>query len=65
MNAVEIQSRSGFHAGVPKPLFKVRMAAGNTNFQVNSQGHFLIPVLEEQSAATTTVVVNRPSLLKK
>jgi Tol biopolymer transport system component len=65
MNAVEVQTGSGFHAGVPKPLFKVRMTTGNTNFQVNSQGQFLIPVQEEQSAALTTVVVNWPSLLKK
>lgn len=41
--AVEIKPGAAFQAGIPKPLFDVRMIGGNTNFEVSKDGHFLQP----------------------
>jgi dipeptidyl aminopeptidase/acylaminoacyl peptidase len=69
MMAAEVKSGSKFEAGVPKPLFDVRLAAGGLNnvwFDVGKDGRFLIPVQAEQSAtAPMTVVVNWQAALKK
>ena len=64
--AAEIKPGAQFQAGVPKPLFEVRLATGNTNFAVAKDGRFLLPVLLEQTASVPmTVVLNWPELLKK
>jgi dipeptidyl aminopeptidase/acylaminoacyl peptidase len=54
--AVEIKPGVKFEAGVPHPLFDVRLGAG---FDVSKDGTFLIPMLAEQSASVPmTVVLN-------
>ena len=65
MMAVEIKPGATFQAGVPKPLFDVRMLGGNTNFEVSKDGHFLIPSLLDQSAVPMTVVLNWTAMLTK
>ncbi len=65
MMAVEIRPGPAFHAGVPKPLFDVRIALGNTNYAVSKDGRFLIPSLVDHSSQPMTVVLNWPAILKK
>jgi Tol biopolymer transport system component len=67
MMAAEIKSGSKFEAGVPRPLFDVRLPGGvNPWFDVGKDGRFLVPVVAEQSAnAPMTVVVNWQAGLKK
>ncbi|HEV2201370.1 MAG TPA: protein kinase [Bryobacteraceae bacterium] len=67
MMAAEVKSGSKFEAGVPKPLFDVRLPGGpNPWFDVGKDGRFLIPIQAEQTAnAPMTVVVNWQAELKK
>ena len=68
MMAVQIRDGAAFEAGVPKPLFDVRLsgAINNTGFDVGPDGRFLIPTVVEQPAAVPiTVVVNWLARLKK
>jgi eukaryotic-like serine/threonine-protein kinase len=67
MMAMEIKSGSKFEAGVPKPLFDVRLPTGrNAWFDVTKDGRFLVPVPVEQTATVPmTVVVNWQAGLKK
>jgi hypothetical protein len=51
MMAVEIKAGAKFDVGIPKPLFDVRLATGNSNFDVSADGRFLIPVAAEQSVS--------------
>ena len=62
--AVAIAPGATFHAGVPKPLFDVRMNRGNANIEVSKEGHFFLPVLPERTEAPISVVLNWPALLK-
>jgi hypothetical protein len=65
MMAVEIKGGANFDRGAPKPLFDVRIAAGNW-FDVSKDGRFLMPVPVAQSGAEpVNVVVNWQSALKK
>jgi Tol biopolymer transport system component/predicted Ser/Thr protein kinase len=62
--AVDVKGSAKFEAGVPKPLFDVRL--GGSQFDVSKDGRFLIPVLTEQVVnAPMTVVVNWTAELKK
>jgi Tol biopolymer transport system component len=65
MMAVKIDTAGGkFHAGVPEPLFDVRL--GNNNFDVSKDGRFLIPApVIEQENPPMTVVLNWQAGLKK
>ena len=72
MMAAEVKNGGDkFEAGVPKPLFDVRISrivGGGTNpwFDVTKDGRFLIPTVLEQAGATPiTVVVNWTAGLKK
>lgn len=68
MMAAGVRSGSKFEAGVPKPLFDVRLPAGNTGntpYDVGRDGRFLIPVQEQTASAPMTVVVNWQAALKK
>ena len=58
--AAEVKLGSKFKAGVPKPLFNVRLSRDmDPLFDVTRDGRFLIPVQVEQPAKTPiTVVVN-------
>jgi WD40 repeat protein len=55
-----------FKFGVPHPLFDARLATSDgQKFEVSRDGHFLLPLLVEQSASTPmTVVLNWPQMLK-
>ena len=59
--------RDAIEAGVPKPLFDLRLPGGfGTWFDVGKDGRSLIPVPAEQTAnAPMTVVVNWQAGLKK
>ena len=64
--AATVQSGTQFSASVPKPLFEVRMSTNNIGFEVGADGRFLLPLIEEQTAAVPiTVVLNWPQLLRK
>ncbi len=67
MMAAEVNTSSKFEAGVPKPLFNVRLSRGmDAWFDVTKDGRFLIPVqVEQTSKAPITVVVNWQAGLKK
>ena len=73
MMAVEIGSASAggggapFHAGIPKPLFDVRMGTGlNRSYDVSRDGRFLIATPVEQTATVPMIVVlNWQAGLKK
>jgi Tol biopolymer transport system component len=70
MMAAEVKSGSKFEArfeaGVPKPLFDVRLPGGiNPWFDVGKDGRFLIPIQEQTPNAPMTVVVNWQAVLKK
>jgi eukaryotic-like serine/threonine-protein kinase len=67
MMAVEIKPGAQFQAGVPKPLFDVRMGtSGNRSYDVSADGRFLIATPVEQSATVPmTVVLNWQAGLKK
>ena len=67
MMAVDVKgSGAKFEAGVPKPLFDVRLPGGNAWFDVSRDGRFLIPVQPNRTAnAPMTVVVNWTAALKK
>ena len=67
MMAAEVKSGAKFEAGVPKPLFNVRLSRGiDAWFDVTKDGRFLIPVQVEQTFnASITVVVNWQAELKK
>lgn len=55
-----------FKAGVPQPLFDVRLGSSNPSYDVSADGRFLIATPSEQSARVPmTVVLNWPALLKK
>ena len=60
-------SGAKFDAGVPKPLFDVRLPGGpNAWYDISKDGRFLIPVEAEQTANTPMiVVVNWAAALKK
>jgi eukaryotic-like serine/threonine-protein kinase len=62
MIAVDIEAGAKFEAGIPKTLFKVRLAPGNPSFDVSKDGRFLIPVRVDQ---TSTVMFNWQTNLKK
>jgi hypothetical protein len=65
MMAVEIKGGPAFKRGAPKALFHVRMNA-EAQFDVSSDGRFLIPLEVEQGAILPmTVVVNWTAGLKK
>ena len=62
--AVPIKPGPTFEAGVPQPLFDVRL--GSTMYDVSQDGHFLIPTTAEQSAnVPMTVVLNWAARLNK
>jgi hypothetical protein len=64
--ADEIKPGPKFEAGVAKPLFPMRLAAGGDNFYVSKDGRFLSPTpVQEAAAAPITVVLNWPAALKK
>ncbi len=64
--AVQIQPGAQFQAGVPKPLFDVRLGATNPTYDVSADGRFLIATPAEQSATVPmTVVLNWQAGLKK
>jgi eukaryotic-like serine/threonine-protein kinase len=67
MMAAKVKAGSQFEAGVPKPLFNVRLPRGiDSWFDVTKDGRFLIPVQVEQAAkAPITVVINWQAGLKK
>lgn len=66
MMAVEIKPGTRFEAGIPKPLFDVRLAAAGKNFDVSKDGRFLIPTRTEQPGSPSiTVVVNWAAGLKR
>ena len=64
--AVEIKPGAQFQAGVPKPLFDVRLDSSNPSYDVSADGRFLIATPTESSATVPmTVVLNWPSMLKR
>ena len=66
MMAVPVKSGEQFQAGVPQPLFDVRMSATPlASYDVIADGRFLIATPMEQAATPMTVVVNWPAMLKK
>jgi hypothetical protein len=66
MMAVEIKPGAKFEAGVPKPLFDVRLAGNNPNFNVSADGRFLIATpVAESASVPMTVVLNWQAGLKK
>jgi serine/threonine protein kinase len=71
MMAAEVHDRSDtFEVDVPKSLFKVQvatsLASDNSWFDVSDDGQFLIPtVIDKGNAASITVVVNWPTLIRK
>jgi hypothetical protein len=67
MMAAEVKTGSKFEAGVPKPLFNVRLSRGmDAWFDVTGDGRFLIPVqVGQTSKAPITVVVNWQAGLRK
>jgi Tol biopolymer transport system component len=66
MMAVEIKPGPQFQAGVPKPLFDVRLGTVNPTYDVSADGRFLIATPIEQSATVPmTVVLNWQAALQK
>ena len=65
MMAVEVKPGELFQAGLPKPLFDVRMLSSNTTFAVSKDGRFLIPTLQNTTPAPINVVLDWPAALKK
>ncbi len=64
--AVEIKPGAQFQAGVPKPLFDVRLGSSNPSYDVSADGRFLFATPTESSATVPmTVVLNWPSMLKR
>jgi Tol biopolymer transport system component len=65
--AADVKGGPKFEAGVPKPLFDVRLPGqAAVGFDVSKDGRFLIPVQAEQAAnMPMTVVVNWTAGLKK
>lgn len=69
--AVDVKAGPQFDAGVPKPLFEIRVPATNfgSSYDVGKDGRFLIPVPVEPAGksgpAPITVVLNWPAGLKK
>ena len=62
---VDINGGAKFEAGVPKPLFEARIAAGTVHFNVGKNGRFLIPAQTEHAASgPMNVVVNWTAGLK-
>ena len=63
--AVGIQSGPVFQAGVPKPLFDIRLGTSNPSFDVSADGRFLIAApIEENTSVPVTVVLNWQSALR-
>ena len=63
--AVDVKSGAKFEAGIPKPLFEVRIN-GDGWYDVSKDGRFLFPSQIEQAAtAPLTVVINWTAGLKK
>ena len=66
MMAVEIKPGTQFVAGVPKPLFEVRLGSSTSSYDVSADGRFLIATSVGQSAtAPMTVVLNWQAALRK
>jgi hypothetical protein len=60
------QSGTQFQAGVPKPLFDVRLGSTNPSYDVSADGRFLIATPIEQFAPVPmTIVLNWTAALKK
>jgi Tol biopolymer transport system component len=63
---VAVKAGPQIQFGVPKALFKVRIATNSLSFEVSKDGRFLLPALVEQETPTPmTVVLNWPEMLKK
>ena len=67
MMAAPVKTEPKFEAGVPKPLFKVRLSrAMDAWFDVTKDGRFLVPVQVDQTMnVPIIVVVNWQAGLKK
>ena len=68
MMAVEIKPGTQFVAGVPKPLFEVRLGSSTStsSYDVSADGRFLIATSVGQSAtAPMTVVLNWQAALRR
>jgi Tol biopolymer transport system component len=65
--AVEIKPTGDkFQAGIPKPLFDVRLGPNNPSFDVSKDGRFLIPTaLEQTSHPPITLQLNWGEVLQK
>ncbi len=64
--AVEIKPGAQFQAGVPKPLFDVRVGTSNPSYDVSADGRFLFATPVESTATVPmTVVLNWQAALKK
>ena len=68
MSAGVKTSAGEFHAGIPKPLFQVRLITGNSRnrYAVSPDGQRFLMILAagEAKPSPITVVVNWPALLK-
>jgi len=64
--AVPITPGPQFQPGVPQPLFDVRLASGNSSYDVSADGRFVIATPVEQLATVPmTVVLNWQASLEK
>jgi hypothetical protein len=64
--AVDIKLGAQPQFGIPKILFRAHLSTYSTTFDVTRDGRFLLPALvDQETAAPMTVVLNWPGLLKK